>query len=317
MATKKATVTIANTEIVIPEGIYEVTPKLDRSAPNGMVKEGTTKFLHIGNKEVRAVPYDESRRAFDTGFYAQSACNIDIPENKLKEYLADYNAIRRKYEAAFNVDCSETNLEFWDTYRYEIYTNKTFDTSDPKDAFDLFHALKQGKLCNKDEKDPTLQKANYNITNKQAVKTQAEERAKVKSDAIVTLNYLATKKQDKLTDIIEYMGLGSTKGSEIEVVLPMITQQILNEQVGYDFSKKFIETSTLYDTKTGLEKIKFFNELQKLLAKGKIERKAGAIYHEGELLGNNIREVTEKIIKDVTEDGFRNRMESLIEKYNK
>lgn len=285
---------IANSSIKIGE-TYEVSPKRDKSAPDGMQEKETTKFLNEGNKEVRSIYFDESRRAWDTGFYSESFClkGTMATDQDVKLYNLH---IRVPYEKAFGVDCSETNNEFWDKYRYELKTYASFNTEDPKSRFDLFHALVQGKLCEVGEKDSILQRANYTIRNIEAVKSTEDLRLEDKYSATTDFLTLLKGDREKLNSILEWIQMSDVSSMDEGVLRSTFLRSFDNPKTGYDFARRFLEGLKMYDSDNGKKQMEFFRIAQKLVIKNKIDKKHGALYLDGTLLGNTVKEVSLKAL---------------------
>jgi len=294
---KDIKIKIANTVITLGES-YEIVPKKDMGAPDGMIAKGTTKFLHEGNKEVRSIPYDENRRAWDTGFYPQSLCLSEMLNEDLPEIEKYVKYIKEPYEKAYKVDVSETNNEFWDKYKYELKTDGTFKTNDPKGLFDLFHALTKGKLCNPGEKDSTLQKANYCIKNITVEKTLEEERLEDKATAMYKFLSLLDSEEEKLYSVLEWIQMTNVREMDKKVIKTTFLRSFDNPTSGYDFSRRFLEGLEMYDTDEGQKRMEYFIMGQKLLMKNKISKKNNSLYLEGMLLGNTMHEIAQKALNN-------------------
>jgi len=306
---------VANTEIIIGD-TYEIIGKLDRLAPDGMQRKNTTKFLHEGNGENRGIPFIDETRKWDTGFEEFSLCNLDLLENEKTATVKNFNKlIREPYEKDFQVDCSATNHDFWRTYTYELYTNKTFNTENPKDLFDLFHALKQGRVCEVGEKDSTLQKANYCVRNVSVTKSVEDQKIEEKYEAIakfaVMLDALDPVKDDTLYSILEWLQVTGIRNAEKDTVRKMINKMFESPQ-GYDFARRFLEALKMSETDQGKTQMQYFSVLQKLNLKNKLEFKRQAYYFDGTLVGNNLKEGSLRAINDAE---FKNMLDKAYEKY--
>lgn len=292
---------IANSTIIIGE-TYEVRPKVDYSAPDGMQRAGTTKFLHEGNGEVRGINFDESRRKWDTGFDESSLCNFDLLESEKVATVKSFNKnIKEPYESAYNIDCSSNNEKFWSEYTYEVKTNKSFNTEDVKDLFDLFQALKHGRLCEVGERDYALQKANYNIKNIDKVKTLEEERMADKFEAIATFSVMLNEdleKDDTLLALLEWLQITNVRGAEKNTLRNIVMRMFDHPTNGYDFSRRFLEAIKLTESSEGKKRMELFSILQKLYLKNKIEQKRGTMYIDGHLLGNTLKEASQKSLQN-------------------
>lgn len=320
---KRVTVKVANTDIHIGE-TYEVIGKRDLDAPSGFIEHNTTKLLMAGIKELRSVPYDEVSERFDTGFEVHSACNFKIPAYEKEVLVAQYNKlIKVPYEKAYNKDVSAVNEDFWmgnadgaKPYICEIYTGKTFDTSNAKDLFDLFHALKQGFICEEGEKDSDLQKAKYCIKNKNKVLSLQEERENDKFEAnFVFSTLLATvdaDENDTLYTILEWMQISNIRGADKDTLKRTFIKLISNEKTGYDSAKRFLEAYNLSDSDKGREKMEIFAMLSKLQLRRKIEFKRNQYFLEDELLGNHLKGAAEMALQ---KSDLRERIISAYEEY--
>lgn len=286
--------TIQNSTIKIGE-TYEVSPKLDRTAPDGMQEKETTKFLNTGNKESRAIPFDEARRAWDTGFYPESNC-FKGTMTTLEDIKLYNTHIREPYEKAFSVDCSQTNNTFWDKYRYDLKSFSSLNTEDPKARFDLFHALAQARMCEVGEKDDILQKANYTIRNIEAVKSTEDLRLEDKYTATSSFITLIAGDREKLNSILEWIQMSDVSSMDERVLKSTFLRSFDNPKTGYDFARRFLEGLKMYDNDNGKKQMEFFRITQKLVVKNKIDKKLGALYLDGVLLGNTVKEVSLKAL---------------------
>lgn len=301
---------IANTEIIIGK-TYEVVGKRDADAPSGFVENNTTKFLIEGIAEVRGVYFDEDIQKIDTGFDYDSPCNSKIPKAELKGLVDSYiKYIKVPYEKAYNKNTDSSNDEFWlgsktdidkKTYNYELRTNKEFNTAKPKDLFDLFHALKQGRLCEQGEKDSVLQRANYCIKDKDRLLSLQEERTDDKFEASYLFRTLldnSSNEVDNLYTILEWIGLVSVRGAEKEALKKTVQKMFDNANTGYESAKKFLEAYEISVSDRGREKMEIFSMLSKLRIKNKLEFKRHQFYLEDTLLGNHLKGAAEKAVLD-------------------
>ena len=294
---------VANTEITIGD-VYEVTPKKDYSAPTGFQEYGTTKILHSGVKEVRGIPYDEEKMLFDTGFDEDSTCNRSISKEAKTATVNAYNTlVKEPYQKMFRVDASSHNDEFWLSYTYEVYTGKVFETSKPKDLFDLFHALQQGRLAEPGEKDSSIQRtANYCIKNNKKVQSLKEEKSENKFRAVATYMTLVDafdpKKDDKLYSILEWNQATNIRGIDKEALKRLGYKMFDHDKLGYENAVRFLEAYGMSQTDKGLEKLEMYSILSKLYNRNKIEYKRSQYHIDGMLLGNHLKEAVEVVLQN-------------------
>lgn len=301
-ASKRPSIKVSNTEIVIGS-TYEIIGKIDRDAPLGMQAFNTTKYLFEGNAENRGISYDDNRRRWDTGFEVTSSCNYNIPQIEKEALIKLYvEYIKEPYEEFIGKKISEVDDDFWREYTYGIWTGKQFDTSRPDDLFDLFHALKQGKVCEPGERDPILQRdANYCIRNREKLISLKEERANDKAEAIFTfmtmLNALDPKKDDSLYSVLEWIQVSSVRDTDAETLKRSVLKIFENEKTGYDYAKRFLEAVQMTKSKDGKEEMDIFSMLNKLNIKRKLEFKRQQYYLEDQLLGNHLKGACKAALK--------------------
>lgn len=302
---KRVTIKVANTDVHIGE-VYEVVGKTDWDAPSGFIENNTSKLLMNGIKELRSVPYDEVLERFDTGFEMQSPCNFKIPNYEKEVLVSEYvRLIKVPYEEAYNKKTEAVNFDFWmgnnesdiKPYICEVYTGKTFDTKNPKDLFDLFHALTKGYVCEEGEKDADLQKAKYCIKNKNKVISLQEERENDKFEATSVFSTLLktvdADENDTLYTILEWMQISNIRGVDKTVLKRTFLKLLSNDKTGYDSAKRFLEAYNLSGSDKGREKMEIFAMLSKLQLKRKIEFKRNQYFLDEELLGNHLKGAAE------------------------
>jgi len=310
--TKVQKITVANTEITIGN-IYEVLPKKDLSAPAPKNGIPTVKNQTPGTGEVRGIVWDEATRRWDTGFEINSPCNASIRAENREAMVDIYKTyIQKPYEEYYQVDTSAVNNDFWggnddkeiDPYTYSLDINRSFDTSKPEDLFDLFIALKQGRLCEVGERDATLQRhATYCIRNREKQMSFQEERFKNKAKAMHTfmnmLDALDPKGDDTLYTILEWMNLSNIRGAESEVLERQVLKMFENDKTGYDSVERFIEAYDMTKSETGKQEMELFSILSKLNIKHKIEYKRKQYYLDDVLIGNTLKAAAKTALSNV------------------
>lgn len=315
--TKKPTsIKIANTEIVFGK-TYAVDHKYDGTAPDGMKDLGATKFPLSGVGASQRIYFDENRNVFDTGFYVESVCNRNIlAKDNPEEVVRIYNDwIKEPYEKRMNVDCSEANFDFWDNFGYTVKVNKSYNTNDPVELFQLFHALKQGVICNKGEKDAILQKAQYNISNFEAIKSKEDTKFDNKMKAINTFNLLLDSDEEKLYTILEYLQAVNPRGTAKDVLKRTYLRQLDDPKSGTDLVDRFLQASEKYNEPKGQLEMQYFAAVQKLYLKKKITKKAGFFVDELEnVLANSLKDIAIKCSIDENLE-FRESIDALYQKH--
>jgi hypothetical protein len=311
---KPKEIKIANTTIEFGK-TYTIDHKYDGTAPDGMKGLGATKLPLIGIHNSEKIYFDESRNAFDTGFYLQSVCNQSLINGD--ELVRLYNLyIKEPYEQRMNADCSETNFAFWDKFSYSVAVNKTFDTKDPVQLFELFHALKQGVVCNKDEGNSHLQKAQFNISNDEAIRTKEDTKFDNKIRAIDTFNLLLKSDTEKLYTILEYLGATDPQATDKDVLKRTYLRRLDDAKTGVDLVNRFLEASDKYNEKQGQLEMQYFAMCQKLYFKQIIVKKQGSFYDDkGTLLANSLKGIASKCLQPTEKELLENLTERYADAY--
>lgn len=316
--TKPTEIKIANTLIEFGK-TYAVDHKYDGTAPDGMKEIGATKFPLSGVAASTKVYFDENRNVFDTGFYVESICNRNIlTKDNPEEIVRIYNEfIKEPYEKRMNVNCAESNFDFWDNFGYVVKVNKSYNANDPVEMFQLFHALKQGMICNKGEKDSILQKAQFNISNFEAIKSKEDVKFDNKMKAVNTFNLLFASDEEKLYTILEYLQAVNPRGTAKDVLKRTYLRQLDDPKSGTDLVSRFLEASEKYNEVKGQLEMQYFAIAQKLYLKKAIIKKLGSFYdEEGKMLANSLKDIAKKCSmddKDAIE--FREGIEASYQKY--
>jgi hypothetical protein len=291
---------------------------MDKAAPDGMQTIGATKYPLINVASSEKVFFDESRNVYDTGFYTQSMCNDYILETEnVDEMVRLYNElIRVPYEKRMNANLAETNFEFWENFSYSVYVNKSYDTSDPVQFFELFLALKQGILCNKGEKNSRHQRtAAYNISNPEAIKNKEDIKFDNKIKAIETFTLLMNADLEKAYTILEYLQSTNPRTTETSVLKRSFLRILENDKNGTDAVDRFLEAVEKYNEPKGLLEMQYFAMVQRLYLKKELTQTKGIFYTKDMFpLASTLKDIARKCAVD-SEIETREKLEELHSKY--
>ena len=308
----KPSIKVYNTDIIIGNR-YELFHKIDRDAPKPKNGDPTKKALSQRNGEKHSLAYDHDRKRWDTGLEVISPCNKGI--TGIEALVDSYQKLVQKpYEEYANVDTSATNNEFWDDYGYEIYPERVFDTNHAGDLFDLFHALKQGKICNSNEKDPILrQSAIYCVRDIQASVSAEDEKLLNYSEAVSTFVTMlnADDRKDESADlqtILEYIGFSSLREASKEDAKKQVLRAFADNKNGDLTVTRFLEAINKIKTQVGRKEIEIYAMLSQLRVANKLKFERQQFFLGSELLGNTLKaaaitllnnpEKQEKVIKE-------------------
>lgn len=127
---------------------YKITHKVDKSAPTGLQKEGTTKSPTEKISDYFKCSYFIKNKStgegiYDTGFYTDSPCYFGNTREEAQNLVRDTNTyIVKPYESKYGVGVlSHLNQDFWSNQVMELRSGRVFDTNNIEDLFDLYFAM--------------------------------------------------------------------------------------------------------------------------------------------------------------------------------
>lgn len=280
---------------------YTLDHKFDGDAPDGMKEIGATKFPFDNNVTVGTVYYDESRRQFDTGFYVHSHCNSRIDTDLVASRVDIYNTyIKEPYEVAINEDVFDTNVDFWKNYKITMTVNKTFDTSNPIELFDLYNAIQQGYICDVNETNPFYRKnAQFTISNLTQTKDKVKAKVKKQKSSLKQFLDLIEKDRTKLDRILLYINEPDPTNVDEDTLEMMYFSKFTSDKG--DFIDRFTEAIDKYNTTKGKLEMDYFIVANRLYKAGYIKKHAGSFLTKDEdvSLGNSLQDVAKFCIADV------------------
>ncbi len=292
---------VANTTIELGAK-YTLDYRPDPTAPEGM--KGMTKFPFEGNDTVEKVYFNESRRQYDTGFYAESPCLSVIPDLTRREELVKLYVkhIKTPYEKQFNATLgAEESNTFWEEFYIKGWINKQFDTSNINDLLELFYILNMGVACEKDEKNPALRKdAQFIISSPTKVKNKSKELINTRKSSYLKFNTILTGDRDKIDLVLQWIGKENPSKVSSEDLDAIYYQVINDKNDGIAFCEQFLTALDEYETPAGKEKMEWFFGIRRLLNLKKIKKTLrGYVTADSDVfLGNTLQDVASFCVND-------------------
>lgn len=313
----KVSFRVANSIIEIGKK-YVLDHKEDPSAPEGV--KDFKKYPFSNNTVVERVFFDSKRRQFDTCFYEESPSLAALIPNKeeAKSLVALYKKhIKAPYEEKFNANLepNESN-SFWEDLKIEFYVNKQYDTTDANDLLELFLLLYMGAVCEKNEKNSLLTKdAAFVITSSEGVKNKAKNNIKKQTTAFLVFHNLLEGDRDKLNLILQWIDRDDPSKIEAEDLEQIYYQVINNKETGLQFSERFLEAESQYETDSGKEVMEWFYAIRRLYNLRHIKRTGrGYVISETEqIIGNTLQDAAKFCLNDTRPE--HNAIVELIQKY--
>lgn len=283
--------------IIIEKGKkYILDHKFDGSAPSGLKTIEATRLPFDMNVLKDCVYFDENKNQYDTGFYPQSLCLSRYSQSERDELVPIYiKEIKEPYEYAQNAELAQNeNNKFYKDYRFELYVNKEFDTTNPIDMFDLFNALMQSTVCAKDERDPHYaHTAKFNLSNPSDVKNKAKDKTKRKRTAFDKFSIMVDGDREKLDIVLEYIGRDNPSKVSDDDLRDLYFDIINDKNNGMDFVDRFLEASAKYATPIGKEEMEYFALAKRLYKANQIKKtkKGFTTISEDQFLGTTLQAV--------------------------
>lgn len=302
MATKKDTFTVGDMNITVGNR-YIITSRPDKGNPV-FGKYKTTKFLTAGTSEWKQVPFDEELNTFNVGFDRDDRINRETQTTA--EDVAKYiTLVKKPFETRFRVELNSTNDEFWlkdEKSMVEVFKDKEFNTSNPRDLFELFLILKHGWAVSKTDR---TSRANYVPYYVESISAKGDDKNKAsidKAEAYVKFDTLFKEKDknDRLYTILEWMGVKEPRNFKLDTLKPYVQVQLDSP----DFCEKFLTTDEMYTDPKNKEEMENFSALSKLRSEGKVVRKDSKFYLGNVLVGNTLKEGAKVAMNAESERGI-------------
>ena len=283
--------------------LYQVVPKTDHDAPDGFIKEGTTKILSPNMSETVSCVFNERSNVWDTGFFENSPCYRGMNKEEVKLIVENLNEniVKPVEELLGEGKLNHVNGNiFWNELMINLKNGKVFHTANPMDLFHLYIAILHNNLAPKDQEDSyKFKKAKYCVVNKEEVVNIKQQREANRNKCIGLFFTLFSTDKSKLFLICDFVGLSSIDKATSEVSANSAFNQFLDHRTeGYQNIDKFLKAYELSQDDEGLREMTIYRDLKTLFRKGIIIKKYSEFYLEGESLGTNFTDATHKVLKN-------------------
>ena len=284
---------------------YRIIGKVDPSSPQGYQDRGITKYEHPLNSENAIIRFNDERKIWDTGLYADSPCyarmnSEDITEtvNILQKHLVPY------LKTSFPEDVFENSKEsnkYWDTYGFPINQNKTYSTNTPEVFFGIFTAILTGKVAPEEEqKQPRYRQlmTPFIIINSAEKSSNKQKLDFAKSKAVFNLMSGLEKDKELLVEILKYAGFKTSADTQDSILNSMFKRWIDRPTDGAKDAAYFNDAYSKFTKKKGKEELEIYRMLEKGVSKGKITYERSEYFVDDENIGANLKEAAGKINDD-------------------
>jgi len=284
--------------------VYKVTPKPDSSAPDGFVREGTTKLPSMGiyngipcNFKVTNSSTKEG--VYDTGFYTQSPTYGTLKDDQ-KEIIVKnlIDKIVKPYEAKYGRGTLDhDNTEFWDSYVVHLEAGKPYVTSNPDDLLALYIAMSAHEIAPKDKLgDPKFKNAQFCIEDSDKIRTRKEEVNNLVMDSTINFGSLLSNNKSKLLNVLRYIKMIDLHQEYDEATLKSSFYQWINSN--NDNPIKFLSAYKLSTNDDTEEIVNLYVRVAKLYKKGVITFTNNEFLYKGTNLGADLKTVANNLNKN-------------------
>lgn len=288
-----------------PDTLYQITEKLDSSAPEGFREFKTSKILHpdITNSEPGAV-FDLDLGIWDNGLYENSKGlrrAIPVAEERVK-FLKDVTKyIVKPLEDLkgknFLSQFTENNT-FWDKYRVEIGKDRVFNTGNPEEFLQLYLSILHRHLTPKElESNPSFKNSQYCIVDKESSIDRKLEKEYGMMEANSTFfTLLKGAKKDDLFILLDYLRIPMSPKTEDRILVNQFNNWLNHKTDGYQNYSVFLKTYKFFRTEEGEKEVFYHSKLKDLIKTGVIKQKQKEIWFEDEFMGSDLKAAAKNIM---------------------
>jgi len=286
---------------------YVLKDKRDMDAPSGYIQAGVTKLPSKGVSEsfqVRWISSDASGKhgVWDTGFDAYSPCYKDIDRSQA-ELIANglvANLLEPYRTATGNPKAFEKipdDHSFFDGLNFKVYSGKTYNTNDPKDAIEVYFGLLTGQMTPKGQEGNTkYNDSSYVLVDIDMDHKVKDERALSKFAAIGAFSAMMISDKELLFSILGYLGINVSQSVEETTLIGMFNDKLESsiDDIATSFNRLVEESKT----KAGREKLVIYSILKDKFNKGKLSKISGLYYYDDVEIGADLKNAAEAITKN-------------------
>jgi hypothetical protein len=285
--------------------IYQVSPKFDGNAPDGFRKERTTKALAPWGVNIEGIPFNDTKKVWDTGLYESSPVFTTKKKEEVNSILRFVNKhivdpLEKQFYGEGKLDHKDTKDSFWMDYGIELYNGRIFNTADPKQLMDLYLSVLHGKVCPKGEAEssPYFPNAQFSIENKESARTVQQENDMLMVEAMGLFHTMLNSDTKKLGLVLNYVGVKLPENAESGLITSSFTAFLNHKEDSRLNKEQFVKAAKLSNTQEGYDELFYFKKLQKLFLKKIVTKDRENILFEDTVLGTSFKEAAQKVAKE-------------------
>lgn len=272
--------------------IYKIAPKKDDNAPDAFRKHDTSKLLVNGVSEGAPCVFNVEQGVWDTGFFPESPCyrgwkseDIEKAVAARVEYIKKPFELLRGKEVLSHTD----DNTFWDSFAASnLWNGRMMDTKQPKHLLELYIASLHRYICTKEYQNQyEYLNASYTVINRDKDVSVAEERKKIKAEALKEYFKMSTSNPGKALEVLRYVGLPHT-GDE-DATTSIMMDYLDNKKEGHNNSVRLLETLKKAGNNFGYYQINMYTQLADLYQKGVIKKDGGTFSLNNIEIGTDLK----------------------------
>lgn len=289
--------------VIKSDTLYRVSNKLDMDAPDGFIREGTSKIPSEGVGNIITCKYveiNDREGVYDTGFFAGSPCYRGKTDAEQKSIIATLKKhIVKPFEDFYGKPdvLSHLNLDFWDNYTVEIFDGRVFNTNEPKDLLDLYIALRSYDLTPVgQEGNPAFARADYMIKDSDSALSIAKQRALDRMEALTNFGILLKEDPKLASHLLKALDAirpnVSMEERELKITLTMWLEKAITNP------ERFLSFYNKLETESGKDEIILLSNVKKLILSRKIRKEGREYLYDSNVIGSDVINIVKNLQKN-------------------
>jgi hypothetical protein len=293
---------------VFENTIYAINDKKDYDAPDGFIREGTTKLPSSGVGEsfgVRFVPRSPGSKegVWDTGLYPESKCYDGLDEKtrgiRSGEVIKSIGSALLNLYGVEKKDLHQANHDFWQTKVFSVESGKTLSSNNVNDLVTLYYAIKEMKVAPKQfENDTRYKNTSYIVVDVKNDIKKRDEAVLNKYESIGVFTELLKSNRPTLINLLAFMGCPVADGIDNAGLISIFDTFMSENASRIELFNNY--TSSIKDSNFQ-DKLAIFSQIKSGSAwknHGIEKLPTGAYIFEDIELGADLKTVAESITKD-------------------
>lgn len=300
---------------------YQLVDKPDMDAPSGFIQAGVTKLPSDGVGETFHCRFIRNGigndGVWDTGFYEYSPCYEGMEKERVRTIV---NALSRNVVVPFEKKAgkpdilNQDNESFWIKQRFNVYSDKPYNTSNPNDVLELYMGLLTYQITPQgQEGDSKYRDSAYILVDTTKKRKLKEEKSVAKFEAVGIFYELLKQEPEKLQAVMQYLGMNVNVSSDDTTLMATFDEYLSGNT---DKIRAFKNTVEDTNTDTGYSKILIYKKLREenLKPKSKLTRTPKGVYfYEDFEVGGDLKSAAENIAKNSELHNIKKELLSLLD----